>query len=260
MPKPVSRTQSRISPPATDEPMAIVSCPTVCCTALWTRFMTASVRRWRSTNASASAAPSSSHVRGAIAAALAINSLVNGSMSIHVGRRKSGCWASARSWRSSTMRAIRSSSSTTSAIVASRSSGSSLRQLEVAADDRERVAQLVAGVVDELALAAHHGLEPVEHRVEASRHLGGLVTPARADPPGQVGLGDRAGGIGQLLHRPQDPPSQEVGRDRADEEDAERCQQTIGLKLLDDDELAGRAGWRRRTSRPRRRAGRAPRW
>src|SRR5918999_1534096 len=42
-------------------------------------------------------------------------------------------------------------------------------QLQVATADRERVAQLVARVLDEFPLAAEHRLEPVEHRIERAR-------------------------------------------------------------------------------------------
>ena len=48
-------------------------------------------------------------------------------------------------------------------------------ELQVASTYRQRVAELVARVLDELPLALEDGLESVEHRVEAPRHLGGLA-------------------------------------------------------------------------------------
>ena len=58
-------------------------------------------------------------------------------------------------------------------------SGSRVEQLEMTADDRDRRAQLVAGVGDELALERERLLEPVEHRVEQVPELGDLVVALR---------------------------------------------------------------------------------
>ena len=71
------------------------------------------------------------------------------------------------------------------------------QELEVPAADRERVAELVACVLDELALTLEDGLESVEHAVEAPCHLGGLAGSADLDPLREVRLGDRVGGLGQ---------------------------------------------------------------
>jgi signal transduction histidine kinase len=56
-------------------------------------------------------------------------------------------------------------------------------QLEVPAHDRDRRAQLVAGVADELLLARERILEPVEHLVEGAREVGELVVALKAQRP-----------------------------------------------------------------------------
>ena len=92
--------------------------------------------------------------------------------------RKSGCSAFASRSRSLTMRPIRSSSSRTSATVSRPLLRVVAQQLEVAADDRDRRAQLVAGVVEEGALVRRR-LKAVEHRVERARQVGKLVVALR---------------------------------------------------------------------------------
>ena len=116
---------------------------------------------------------------------------------------------------------MRSSSSSTSSVVARRSSGSSSEQLEVAAADRERVAELVVRVLDELALALEDRLEPVEHRVEAARHVGGLSGPADLDPLREVGLRDRVRRLGEQAHRREHAAGDEPGERRGEQEDAD---------------------------------------
>ena len=69
------------------------------------------------------------------------------------------------------------------------------QHLQVAADDRDRRPQLVAGVGDELALQREGLLEPVEHRVEQVAELADLVVGGDDDPARQVVGGlDRARG------------------------------------------------------------------
>lgn len=69
--------------------------------------------------------------------------------------------------------------------------------VQVGADDRERAAQLVRGVVDELALGAEGLVEPVEHRVHRVGEVAEFVLRAvQADALRQVGgldLGRRTG-------------------------------------------------------------------
>ena len=115
---------------------------------------------------------------------------VNGSTSSGSVRRKSGRSSLASSNRSSTIRLMRSSSSVTRAIVSRALVGVVAEKLEVAADDRDRRAELVPGVVDERALGRERRLEPVEHGVERAGQVGDLVPAVDLDPAGQVGLAD----------------------------------------------------------------------
>lgn len=80
----------------------------------------------------------------------------------------------------------------------------------------ERRAQLVPGVVDELALGADGTREAVEHGVEAGGQLGDVVVPPHGSAPVQLGLTDGVRRLGELGERAQqvadDPP-----RDQPDE-------------------------------------------
>src|SRR5918999_1580267 len=60
------------------------------------------------------------------------------------------------------------------------------QELEVSATDRERIAQFMAGVLDEGALVSKDRLETIEHRVEAARHLGSIAGAVFLDPSRQV--------------------------------------------------------------------------
>ena len=61
------------------------------------------------------------------------------------------------------------------------------RDLERDSCARERRPQLVADRTEELALTAHHGLDPVGHPVEADRDVAHLLSDPPATPAGQVG-------------------------------------------------------------------------
>jgi hypothetical protein len=61
-------------------------------------------------------------------------------------------------------------------------------ELEVPAADRERVAELVACVLDERALASEDRFQPVEHRVEAARHDRRVPGAVHLDSLSEVGL------------------------------------------------------------------------
>ena len=70
--------------------------------------------------------------------------------------------------------------------------------LDVRPQARQRRAELVRGVRDELAARARRFLEGAEHHVEAAREAGQLVPSLDLDPLGQVsGLGHRLGRLGQ---------------------------------------------------------------
>ena len=54
-----------------------------------------------------------------------------------------------------------------------------IHQLQVAAHDRDRRLELVAHVVQQLALHVDRALEPVEHRVHRARQVGDVVVALR---------------------------------------------------------------------------------
>ena len=107
----------------------------------------------------------------------------------------------ARSTRSVTRRDSSSSCASTSREQRSRSSGASAfgraEQLDVRPQARQRRAQLVRRVGDELALRARRVLESGEHRVEAAPRAG---RARRCRPPRRGGGGRRVSG--DLLGRP----------------------------------------------------------
>ena len=92
--------------------------------------------------------------------------------------------------------------------------GAHAEQLRVAADRRQRRAQLVRGVGDERAqpvlarLAAGEGvLEPVEHAVERRPEPADLRAGiGRLDPVGEVAARDPAGGVAHAVERQQADP------------------------------------------------------
>ena len=96
------------------------------------------------------------------------------------------------------------------------------QQLEVTADDRDRRAQLVAGIADERPLAAERGLQAVEHVVERARELADLIVAAHLDAPGQVALADRAGGVAEVAQGGEDAAGQQERDARRDEEHGQR--------------------------------------
>ena len=76
-----------------------------------------------------------------------------------------------------------------------------LHQLQVSARDRQRCAQLVAGVVDECSLRGEARCEPVEHVVERAGQLVDLIAGrglVDGNPPREIGLADLAGGLGDM--------------------------------------------------------------
>ena len=124
------------------------------------------------------------------------------------GATKSGRSALASMSRSSTMRFIRSSSSSTSGDRLADVGGVvGVEQLEVPAHDRDRGAQLVPGVVEEARAGRR---TPSSSRssialTAAARAPSSSRPSATADAAGQVGLGDRLRRVGDVADRPQDP-------------------------------------------------------
>jgi hypothetical protein len=82
-------------------------------------------------------------------------------------------------------------------------------QLQVPADDRDRRAELVAGVVQEPPLSGEGRLQPVQHVVEGPGQLGDVVVSADRDPPGQVGFADPLGRLADQPDRRQHPSGQQ---------------------------------------------------
>ena len=94
--------------------------------------------------------------------------------------------------------------------------------VEVAADDRDRGAQLVARVADERLLARKRLLEPVEHLVEGAREVGELVVALDRDAPREIGLADRARGVAQQAQRREHAAGHRPGQQRG-QHAARRC-------------------------------------
>src|SRR4051794_20629069 len=96
------------------------------------------------------------------------------------------------------------------------------QDLDVGAQTGERGAQLVGGVVHELALRAHRGVERVEHRVEGPRELAQLVLAIHRDPLAEVArLGHGLRGVAHPPDRAQCAPRHEQA-DHGGEQDADR--------------------------------------
>ena len=108
--------------------------------------------------------------------------------------------------------------------------GGALEQLQLAADDGDRRAQLMAGVVDEAALGRVGGLQAIEHPVERQRQLGDVVAAGHRHAPRQVGVLDASGHAADLAHRRQDLPGDQP-------RDEQRQQQTADGHAGDDAHL-----------------------
>jgi hypothetical protein len=97
---------------------------------------------------------------------------------------------------------------------------------------RQRAAQFMRGVGDELALPGPAGLEPVEHAVQGGRQPMDLVVAGRyGQSRGPVGAGDLLGALPQLLHRPQRCPDRAPGprgqreHDQREDDEQDRAHQ-----------------------------------
>ena len=77
-------------------------------------------------------------------------------------------------------------------------------RLDVAANDRQGRAQLMAHIGEQRAPLAFVRLEALGHRVEACRELDELpgASPRPRDPHRVVAVGDPAGGLHELVDRP----------------------------------------------------------
>ena len=118
-------------------------------------------------------------------------------------------------------------------------------QLGVAADRRERRAQLVRRVGDEPAqprlrrgALRERDFDLAEHRVEREAEpadLGSFV--GGLDAPGEVAGGDRAGGVAHLLERPQpeahDPPRQQRQREQHADRDEQLDEEQVVQRVVD---------------------------
>jgi hypothetical protein len=114
-------------------------------------------------------------------------------------------------------------------------------QLQVAADDRDRGAQLVAGVVQEPPLGGEGRLQPVEHVVEGAGQLGDVVVAGDGDAAGQVRLTDPLGGLADQPDRGQHPPGHQPagqaghgqGAEPDQGEDADRVGDLLPLEVAE---------------------------
>ena len=152
--------------------------------------------------------------------------------------------------------------------------GRAREQLDVGLHGRQRRAQLVRRVGDQLALRTARLGERVEHRVEAARQAGQLVVADRLDAPGEV---LRRRDVARAAHQPADRPqraaadeaAEQRGQADAGEARRRRAPPRAGASCVDLFERArrlqrlalGEAGdvhahLRRRTARSRRRTAR----
>ena len=95
-------------------------------------------------------------------------------------------------------------------------------QLEVAADDRDRRAQLVPGVGDEFLLHGERRLQAIEHRVERPPELGELVVAFDLDAPREVRLADRSRGLGELAQGGEHPAGDDERHERGEQQHRKR--------------------------------------
>ena len=135
------------------------------------------------------------------------------------------------------------------------------RELEQGALERERGAQLVRGVGDELSLRLEGRFEPAEQSVDGGAELLELVVgPVEVEPAVEVAGGDLAGGVGDRAQRAQgaagDHPAEperehrhQRERDRGVEE--QLVQRRIRLPLRRGDRDLAAAGDRVRAYRHR---------
>ncbi len=147
------------------------------------------------------------------------------------------------------------------------------QHLDVRPQARNRRAQLMRGVGDQLALGAHRlverragALQPVEHGVEAPGELADLVVGVDPDAPAQVlGLADVLGRLGDLAQR-REHPARGDPAERGGERDARRAASSPGRSAdpggWSRRPLSGRAswtraGWTRRCERGRPGSGKA---
>ena len=82
------------------------------------------------------------------------------------------------------------------------------------ADHGDRGAQLVADVVEQVALGLHRGLDPVEHPVDGRGQRRQVVPALDRHPGGQVLLTNGLGGSAQLLNGAKEPFDGEPGQTR----------------------------------------------
>ena len=87
------------------------------------------------------------------------------------------------------------------------------RDLELGLDGRQRAAQLVGGVGDEVALPDRRGVQPAQQLVHGPGQLGVVAAGQLAlQPPAEAVAADDLGGLrADRLHRPQRPGVQQPG-------------------------------------------------
>ena len=97
-------------------------------------------------------------------------------------------------------------------------------ELKVPADHGDGRTQLVADVVEQVALSLHRGLDSVQHPVDGCGQGGQVVSALDRNPGGQVLLADGFGGAPQLLDGTQEPLDAEPGQagHQGDGEDGRR--------------------------------------
>ena len=107
-------------------------------------------------------------------------------------------------------------------------------ELKMPADHGDGRTQLVADVIEQVALRLHRGLHPVQHPVDGSGQGGQIVSALNRDPGGQVVLADGLGGASQLLDGAQEPLDGEPGQagHQGDGEDGRRGVEGHGAQEL----------------------------
>jgi hypothetical protein len=97
------------------------------------------------------------------------------------------------------------------------------------AHDGQWRAKFVAGVGDELPLAAERAIEPLEHDIEGVGELAQFVARTlQGDALGEVLLGCRPSGVGKTVHRRQDASGGDPTGERGEQDDAGQAEHRVG--------------------------------
>ena len=97
--------------------------------------------------------------------------------------------------------------------------GGGVEEFQVATDDGDGGAELVAGVVDELSLRLIGSVNSIKHSVESTSQVGDFVFAVDRDAGGEVRVGDLVGDIAQGPNGVNNLVSDEPGDNHGDKHD-----------------------------------------